>query len=402
MKANVRTYKDIKICCYAMAAGEPHEFIDRWLESMSGADYITVLITKENDNNYDYFLEKQKLPEFKNKLIVEQKTISPWRFDVARNESMKLIPKDTDACVCTDIDEILIPDFWDDYRKLVFEHPNFERIYYRYAWSHDNETGDPKWVFWYDKTHKPNGWYWDYPVHEALRCSEEDKKAYNYSGCYKLDANKIYLHHYPDNTKSRGSYLGLLQQRADEYPKDLYGLYYLMREYMMYGQFENALKTATCLYVRLKQPGANDDMMMFCGVCNFIGDCYFRFHLDSEAEFFYRKGLAADPTLRDSYIKLASLYAYSGHAEEAYKTLEVMEQKSVRREEWRLISYYWRFWKKAQVIAIAKANEGKFEESKEWFEKGLLDINTPDDQNDARKEGFYGDYAQLQEKLKEG
>ena len=32
--------------------------------------------------------------------------INPWRFDVARNESLKMVPDDVDICVCTDLDEV--------------------------------------------------------------------------------------------------------------------------------------------------------------------------------------------------------------------------------------------------------------------------------------------------------
>ena len=38
---------------------------------------------------------------------VEVKEINPWRFDVARNESLKLVPDDANILVCTDLDEIL-------------------------------------------------------------------------------------------------------------------------------------------------------------------------------------------------------------------------------------------------------------------------------------------------------
>ena len=79
-------------------------------------------------------------------------------------------------------------------------------------------------MFWYDKATQAKGWKWHYPVHEALIC---DKDNYKYEGEYNLDANKIYLHHYPDQTKSRSSYLKLLELRAEESPEDSYGLFYL-------------------------------------------------------------------------------------------------------------------------------------------------------------------------------
>lgn len=391
------SYKDVKICCYAMCASEPEAFIDRWLESMKGADWITVLVTKANDPNYAYFKQKQQLPEFANKLIVEEKAISPWRFDTARNESMKLIPKEADALICTDIDEILIEDFWDDYRKCVFEHPNFERIYYQYAWSHDETTGDPKWYFWYDKTHQNGGWFWDYPVHESLKCPEIE--SYGYTGTYYLDSNKIYLHHYPDTTKSRSSYLGLLEMRAKEYPEDMYGLYYLQREYSFIDDYESALKTAVQLYVRLLKNNPNaeelearDDMMMLSGTCVSIGDYFLQFNMKEDAELFYKKAMAHDPGFRDSYIKLAQMYAYCGRYSDCYLILDLMDIKSVYRVDWRLVSYYWRDWKRYQILADAKCWEGDLKEAGRYFNLALADIKTDDDRKDASEEGFYNDY----------
>lgn len=61
----MESYKDVKIGVYAICSGEPNEFIDRWLTSMSKADYIWVLITKLNDPNYAYFKEKQNLTSLK-------------------------------------------------------------------------------------------------------------------------------------------------------------------------------------------------------------------------------------------------------------------------------------------------------------------------------------------------
>ena len=46
----MESYKDVKIGVYAICSGEPNEFIDRWLASMSKADYIWVLITKHLQN----------------------------------------------------------------------------------------------------------------------------------------------------------------------------------------------------------------------------------------------------------------------------------------------------------------------------------------------------------------
>jgi len=379
-----------------MCASEPEEFIDRWLESMKPANYITVLITKKDDSNYTYFKKKQELPEFKNKLIIAEQEIKPWRFDVARNESMKLIPEDCDALICTDIDEILDKDFWDDYRQCIFEHPNFDRIFYKYAWSHD-ELGNPLSVFWYDKAVQAKGWKWRYPVHEELTL---DRDNYNYQGCYYLDSNKIYLHHYPDHTKSRGSYLNLLQLRVDENPTDNYGLFYLQREYSFRYDYQNAIKYAQQYYARMQIINDNN-IMMRAVICIALGTYYNEIGLFEDAEFYFRKAINFDKTIIDSYIRLAQMLAYQGKYTQVYKVLDNMSKDAKILEDWRLQPWTTKEWKALQIIADAKCWEGKYEEAEELFKKAYKNIEELKDYQEAYNQKFYIDVKWLEDKLGE-
>ena len=83
----------VKICVYAICKDES-KFAERWMRSMSEADEIFVLDTGSQDNTV------QLLREAGAKVWEEK--IVPWRFDVARNRSLELVPEDTDICVCTD------------------------------------------------------------------------------------------------------------------------------------------------------------------------------------------------------------------------------------------------------------------------------------------------------------
>lgn len=386
------SYKDVRIGVYAICADEPEEFIDRWLESMKGADKIWVLVTKANNPNFNYLAQKILLPEFADKLVVAEQEIVPWRFDTARNVSMQYIDNDTiDALICTDIDEILIEDFWDDYRKAVFEHPNFDRILYRYAWSH-NDNGEPDRVFWYDKTHQPKMYHWEYPVHETLTKNEDA----TCEGTYRLDENKIYLHHYPDSTKSRGSYLGLLELRAQEYPDDTYGIYYLGREYMFHLQYDKAITTMTQLYLKLKIQNVVDDMQMKPCICNVLGDTYRNYGLNTVAEGWYKQGIVEDLTLRDNYIGLAQVYAWGSKPQEAREVLKEMEEKTRFVEDWRVLPYMWSIWKKEQILADAAMWEGNYIEAEDHMRKALADLQTDMDKQYASTEGFYDDLNFLQ------
>ncbi len=397
---NFQTYKDVKIAVYAICKNEA-KFIDSWLRNIwcdgNGADGVYVLDTGSTDTTLQDFKSISKdIGVSEGWLIVNQKTYEKWRFDVARNDNLAMIPSEKyNVFYCIDLDEKVIPDFWDDLRKMVFEHPNFERIFYQYAWSHD-DSGKPKLYFWYDKIHQPRGWRWDFPVHEALKC--DNIKAYGYSGYYYLDEKKIYLHHYPDPTKSRGSYLGLLQLRAEEYPNDLYGLYYLAREYSFYKQTENVLSCAFRLYSRLlkdtqsrEEIYARDDMNMLPCLCCLIGDSFKSFGMKDDAKYYYRKAILFSETYRDSYIKLAQLLAYQGKSKECYEVLDEMDKKSKKIIDWRISDWVWRDWKRYQIIADAKCWEGKYEEAGEYFQKALEDIRISSDKNDAANEGFYND-----------
>ena len=86
-----------KVVVYAICKNE-EKFVNRWIESMKEADKIVVLDTGSDDDTVKKLKEQN--------VYVESKVINPWRFDVARNEALKLVPEDTDICVCTDLDEV--------------------------------------------------------------------------------------------------------------------------------------------------------------------------------------------------------------------------------------------------------------------------------------------------------
>ena len=89
-----------KICVYAICKNE-EKFIERWVNSMKEADKIYVLDTGSTDKSVE-LLKKLGVE-------VKEEVITPWRFDVARNKSLEMLPQDTDICVCTDLDEVFNP-----------------------------------------------------------------------------------------------------------------------------------------------------------------------------------------------------------------------------------------------------------------------------------------------------
>ncbi len=271
-----------KICVYAICKNE-EKFVDRWYNSMKEADEIFVLDTGSTDNTV---LNLKKLG-----VNVSTKIINPWRFDVARNESLKLIPNDYDICVCTDLDEVFNPGW----RKKIENSwkKNTTRLRYTYNWSLDFNN-IPKVSFIYEKIHCKNGYKWVHPVHEILE----------FNGNENIEINEnIVLNHYPDNTKSRSSYLPLLELSVKENPYNDRNMHYLGREYMYHNDWNLSIDTLI-KHLNLKNATWKDERS---ASMRFISRCYIELNRYEEARMWLDKAIIETPYLRDPFIERALL-----------------------------------------------------------------------------------------------
>lgn len=275
--------KKYKIVVYAISKNE-EKFVDRWVDSMQEADEIYVLDTGSTDKT----VSKLK----KRKVNVKKKIIKPWRFDVARNESLKLVPSDADICVCTDLDEVLekgwrkkLEEIWQD---------NITRLRYNYNWKLD-ENNKPIVNFYTDKIHIRDNYKWTHPVHEVL--------TYTNGNEVFLTTDEITLNHYPDNTKSRSSYLPLLELSVKEDPEDDRNMHYLGREYMYYQKWDKCIDTLI-KHLSLKTATWKDER---CASMRFIARSYHNLNRIEEAKMWLDKAISEAPYLRDPYVEKAML-----------------------------------------------------------------------------------------------
>ena len=184
--------KKYKTCVYAISKNE-EQFVERWYNSIKDSDYIYVLDTGSTDNTVT------KLKELG--VTVITKVIDPWRFDTARNESLKLIPDDTDICICLDLDEVMKPN-WKEILQSKWNE-SVTRVSYTYNWSLD-EDDNPIISFYANKIHKNKLYKWTHPVHEVLSINNAEKEK-------EILIDDLIINHYPDSKKSRSSYLPLLE-----------------------------------------------------------------------------------------------------------------------------------------------------------------------------------------------
>ena len=284
-----------KICVYAISKNE-EKFVDRWVNSMKEADEIYVLDTGSNDKTVD------KLKELG--VNVSQENIEPFRFDEARNKSLKLVPDDFDICVCTDLDEIFEKG-WRNKLKNLWK-KDTTRLAYNYNWKL-SEEGIPEVNFYIEKIHSRNDYIWTHPVHEVLKYIGKNKEN-------KITTDSITLNHFPDNNKSRSNYLPLLELSVKEDPQDDRNMHYLGREYMYYGKWNKAIDTLI-KHLSLKTATWKDER---CASMRFIARCYQNLNRLEEAKMWLNKAINEAPYLRDPYIELALL----NYKEKDYKNVE--------------------------------------------------------------------------------
>lgn len=215
----------MKVVVYAICKNEA-QFVDRWMDSMGEADQVVVLDTGSEDDTVERLRARGALAEVE--------VISPWRFDVARNRSMELVPEDADICVCTDLDEVFHPGWRARLEEAWL--PEAGQATYRYTWSF-NPDGSEGVTFWYEKAHARHGYQWVHPVHEVLKWMGTGRPGPT------VVAEGVQLDHHPDPSKSRGQYLPLLELSVQEDPEDDRNVHYLGREYMYRGRWDDCIRT---------------------------------------------------------------------------------------------------------------------------------------------------------------
>ena len=336
----------MKVIVYAITKNE-EKFVNRWCESMREADEIYVLDTGSDDDTVKLLKE--------NGVNVIVKEIVPWRFDVARNESLNMVPEDVDICVCTDLDEVFVPGWRNEVENAWTEGNN--RLRYVYNWSLDKENR-PIVSFYGEKIHSRKGYKWSHPVHEILKYDGNNEK-------FEITDNVV-INHYPDFSKSRGSYLPLLELSVKEDPEDDRNMHYLGREYMYYSSWNECIDT---LIRHLNLPTAiwKDER---CASMRFIARSYTNIGRYDEAKLWLKKAIEEAPYLRDPYVEMALLDYRLGNDIEVIKNctlaLTIKENKKTYINE----SFCWDY-TIDDLLSISYYNLGLYDISLYYVNRAL-------------------------------
>jgi glycosyltransferase involved in cell wall biosynthesis len=268
-----------KICVYAISKNEAH-FAQRFCESAKDADLILIADTGSTDG----------LPEeaAKHGAVVHHIGVVPWRFDIARNTSLALVPTDMDICISLDIDEVLQPG-WREEVERAWKIGVTTRMWYLFDWS----CGI---VFNSNKIHSRHGYKWHHPCHEMLRPSFDMEEVYAHT-------EKLLIVHMPDSSKSRGSYMDLLKLSVKEDPHCPRNAFYYARELSFYGKWQESIDECH-RYLALPDATWNRER---CYAYRVIGRCYKELGNMREAEKSFHMAALESPDTREPWCELATL-----------------------------------------------------------------------------------------------
>jgi glycosyltransferase involved in cell wall biosynthesis len=326
----------MKIAVYAIAKDEELH-VKRFCESAKDADLIVIADTGSTDKTVEIAKECG--------VQIHQINITPFRFDVARNAALALVPADVDICVSMDLDELLLPGWREEIEKCWSE--GVTRLNIGFDFGKDR-------VFYPSRVHNRKGYYWKFPCHEYIMPDARMKDDCGHTSF-------VMMTHKPDPEKSRGQYLDLLEMAVKEDPLCHRSCYYYGRELTYRERWQDSI---TELERYLKLPTATWTLER-SHTMRMIGASQVRLGLDGIKWF--RMAVAEDPTIRDNWFDLAVM-TYKTHrwtecygaAKTALTITENTAQHTGSTETWGYLAY--------DYVAIAAHHLGLKDEAIKYGE----------------------------------
>ena len=309
----------MKICVYAICKNESKN-LDRWIDSVAyEADYIAILDTGSTDGTFErlcnysdnsFFLDSWG---YKAKIFVEQfdyqKEFGIMKFDKARNDSLKLVPNDTDVCFRLDFDEIPVKG-WSEIIKQRFNEGFTEVLGECITFDEDgNETKR-----WKTRNVHPNNphWIWTRVIHEVISYFGNDEK----SEVKQVFDERFIINHFPDKSKDRTFYIELLKYSCKEFPKDpIYGTL-LGVEFAQYGKTSEAIEAfERCLNECDFSNNEECEYQTLLNLAELVEDFHLKMNFISQAK---QTGIKC----RRIYKILADIFEKQGKFDDAIEALE--------------------------------------------------------------------------------
>ncbi len=342
--------------------------IEMWLKAVWTADYICILDTGSTDGTWEYLTDfAAKYPE---KCRFERKIIHPWRFDVARNEAMKLVPSDAEIYWSLDIDECPLYK-WREMIETEWE-DDLDVLNYKFAYDSKGSS-----IIWHDKIRSTvSNWKRIYPIHEKCTFIAQKEMKAKYSS-----STDIWVVHYQHTSRSESAYLQLLRRRAEDNKYNPFVISDILNELSTRGCFAELIDTTEKWLIPLLKNRekckctGNERRELMQDACLRTANAYRTMDRhEPKIEIFYHAAIDADPSILSSYTNMADWLIEDKN--NPYQAIEVLKTAMANRISKYDIqnntdNWYYKVW---DLLARAYYKIGAYEEALFCSEKALLDI----------------------------
>ena len=279
----------MKIAVYAISKNE-EQFVQRFCESAKDADLILIADTGSTDNTVSL------AAQFGAK--VYDIAVKPWRFDKARDTALNLIPGYFDVCISLDLDEVMEPGWREEIERVWTEQTT--RLRYKFDWGCGIS-------FFYEKIHHRTGYHWHHPVHEYPRADNRTNEVYAHT-------DMLLVKHLPDNTKSRGQYMPLLELAVKEDPHCPRNAFYHARELTFYYRWAESVVALEKYLAMPEATWVNERAYAM----RLLGKACEHLNRHEEAYKWYRLAVAEAPGTREPWYELANMAFMKSNWTECY------------------------------------------------------------------------------------
>tara|TARA_R110000868_G_scaffold42836_1_gene144492 strand:+ start:295 stop:1380 length:1086 start_codon:yes stop_codon:yes gene_type:complete len=294
----------LKIAVYAISKNE-EQFVERFCEAAKDADIILIADTGSTDQTVS--------KAHRCGAVVHDICIAPWRFDLARNAALSLVPRDVDVCVSLDLDELLEPGWREEIERVWTAETT--RLRYMFDWGCGIS-------FYYEKIHARKGYMWHHPCHEYPVPDGRTVEVW-------AQTDMLLAVHKPDPTKSRGQYMDLLELSVNEDPACPRNAFYYARELSFHARWQESID-ACKVYLAIPRATWMNER---CYAYRVMGRCYSELGQLGEAEKAFHMAASEAPNTREPWCELAMLMYRQSRWEESYayamRALKIVDRLKV-------------------------------------------------------------------------
>jgi glycosyltransferase involved in cell wall biosynthesis len=230
----------LKVAVYTIALDEAAN-VERWANSAVDADYRMVADTGSSDDTVERLIAAG--------VTAHRIAVRPWRFDVARNAAMALIPDDVDVCLTMDMDRFLEPG-WRPKLEAAWT-PDTTALFCRVCYRSSVDDPTPLRAWSAKNFHRRWGYRFTRPVHEALAFTGGEEVT--------RSCDDIVIYEVQDHSKNtRSQYMPLMELALKEDPDDAQICFWLARDYMWANRHEQGVALLQ-RYLSLRTSTWNDE-----------------------------------------------------------------------------------------------------------------------------------------------